>query len=126
MLAVTDPQEAYRRSQLDARVHGGDPAELVRLCMEHVIAGLGGAVLAHARSEPTARSKALTRALTALTALEMGVDRDAGLASVLLQFYGAARRTMLDSVTGFDAEALEQVRRDFIDIAGAMGNRQLS
>jgi flagellar protein FliS len=126
MLAVTDPQEAYRRSQLDARVHGGDPAELVRLCLEHVIAGLGGAVLAHARAEPTARSKALTRALTALTALEMGVDRDAGLATVLLQFYGSARRAMLDSVTGFDADALEQVRRDFIDIAGAMGTRPLS
>lgn len=126
MLAVTDPNEAYRRSQLDARVQGGDPAELVRLCMEHVIAGLGGAVLAHQRGEPTQRSKALTRALTALTALEMGVDRDADLARPLLQFYGAARQTLLGSVTGFDPVALDAMRSDFLDIAGAMGGRQPS
>lgn len=126
MLAVTDPNEAYRRSQLDARVHGGNPAELVRLCMEHVIAGLGGAVLAHQRGEPTQRSKALTRALTALTALEMGVDRDADLAQPLLHFYGAARQSLLASVTGFDPAALSAIRRDFLDISGAMGERQAS
>lgn len=123
MLAVTDPNEAYRRSQLDARVHGSDPVQLVRLCMEHVIAGLGGAVLAHRRNEPTQRSKALTRALTALTALEMGVDRDADMAEALLQFYGAGRRTLLDCVTSFDAAALDGLRRDFLEIAGAMGSR---
>lgn len=126
MLAVTDPNEAYRRSQLDARVHGGDSAELVRLCLEQVVSGLGGAILAHGRNEPTARSKALTRALTALTALEMGVDRNAPLAGALLQLYGAARQTLLDSVVGFDPAALEAVRRDFIEISAAMSPRQLS
>lgn len=126
MLAVTDPTEAYRRSQLDARVQGGDTAELVRLCLEQVIAGLGSAVLAHARGEATMRSKALTRALTALTALEMGVDRNAVLATALLQLYGAARQKVLDCVTGFDGPALEVIRRDFIEVAAAMGSRPLS
>lgn len=126
MLAPADPTEAYRRSQLDARVQGGDPAELVRLCLEQVIAGLGSAVLANTRGEPMARSKALTRALTALTALEMGVDRNALLADALLQLYGSARRSLLDSVTRFDGDKLELMRRDFLEVAAAMGTRPLS
>jgi flagellar protein FliS len=126
MLALTDPTEAYRRSQLDARVHGGDASELVRLCLEQVVAGLGSAILAQERNEPAQRSKALTRALTALTALEMGVDRSAPLAPALLQLYGAARGVLLDCVTRFDPVQLEAVRRDFIEISAAMNPRQLS
>ena len=50
MLAFTDPREAYRRSEIDARVEGGaDPADLVRLCYEQAISGLGLAIIAHER-----------------------------------------------------------------------------
>lgn len=123
MLAFTDPREAYRRSEIDARVEGGaDPADLVRLCYEQAISGLGLAIIAHERKDPAARSKALTRALSALTALDMGVDRSAPLADALLQLYGAARKAILDSVVLFDAEMLGQVRQDFIDIAKAVQN----
>lgn len=123
MLAFTDPREAYRRSEIDARVEGGaDPADLVRLCYEQAISGLGLAIIAHERKDPAARSKALTRALSALTALDMGVDRSAPLADALLQLYGAARKAILDSVVSFDAEMLGQVRQDFIDIAKAVQN----
>jgi hypothetical protein len=121
MLAITDPREAYRRSEIDARVQGGaDPAELVRLCLEQVIGGLGLAVIAHERRDPAARSKALTRALSAVTALDMGVDRAAPLAGALLQIYGAARQAMLDSVVSFDTELLDCVRQDFVDISRAI------
>lgn len=121
MLAVTDPREAYRRSEIDARVEGGaDPADLVRLCLEQAIAGLGQAVIAHERRDPASRSKALTRALSAVTALEMGVDRSARLAEALLQIYAAARKAILDSVIAFDSAMLGTVRQDFVDIARAL------
>jgi flagellin-specific chaperone FliS len=121
MLAVTDPREAYRRSEIDARVEGGsDPADLVRLCLEQALAGLGLAIIAHERHDPAARSRALTRALSAVTALDMGVDRSAPLAGALLQIYGAARKAILDSVISFDAEQLGAVRQDFVDIARAL------
>lgn len=120
MLALTDPNEAYRRSLFDARVQGGDTAALVQLCLEHVITGLGGALFAHERGDPAARSKALTRALTAITALEMGVDRSAPLAGPLLQMYGAGRQAVLSSVTNFDPTHLASVRQDFIDIDAAL------
>ncbi len=120
MLALTDPREAYRRSEFDARVQGGDTADLVRLCFEEAIAGIGGAIIAFERGDPAGRSKALTRALAAITALEMGVDRDAPLAAALLHLYGAARRALLESVTGFDPQRLEPIRRDFVEIGAAL------
>jgi len=121
MLAFTDPHEAYRRSQIDARVEGGtDPADLVRLCLEQAIGGLGLAIIAYERRDPAARSKALTRALSAVTALDMGDDSSAPLADALLQLYGAARRAILDSVLKFDGDTLRTVRQDFVEIARAL------
>lgn len=120
MLALTDPNEAYRRSLFDARVQGGDTAALVQLCLEHAISGLGGALFAHQRGDTAARSKALTRALTAITALEMGVDRTAPLADALLQMYGAARHAVLGSVTDFKPDLLGSVRQDLVEIETAL------
>lgn len=120
MLALTDPHEAYRRSAFDARVQGGDSAALVQLCLEQAIAGLGSALFAQERGDASLRSKALTRTLTAITALEMGVDRNAPLAQALLQVYGAARKAVLDSVTDFNADLLQLVRQDFLDIESAL------
>ena len=120
MLALTDPNEAYRRSLFDARVQGGDTAALVQLCLEHVITGLGGALFANVRGDAAGRSKALTRALTAITALEMGVDRTAPLAKALLQIYGSARQAVLSSVTDFQPDVLASVRQDFVDIEAAL------
>ena len=124
MLASTDPHEAYRRSAFDARVLSGDTAVLVLLCLEQAIAGLGGALLAHERGDPAARSKALTRALTAVTALEMGVDRSAPLANSLLLVYGGARRAVLDSVVNFDPAVLSPVRQDLLEIEAALRSVQ--
>lgn len=120
MLAPMDPREAYRRSAFDARVHGGDPAALVQLCLEQAIAGLGTSLLAHERNDLGLRSQGLTRALTAITALDMGVDRNAPLAAALLQVYGAARREVLRCVTDFQPERLRSVRSDFVDIEDAL------
>jgi flagellar protein FliS len=120
MLALTDPHEAYRRSAFDARVQGGDSAALVQLCLEQAIAGLGSALFAQERGDASLRSKALTRTLTAITALEMGVDRNAPLAQALLQVYDAARKAVLDSVTDFNADLLQSVRQDFLDIESAL------
>ncbi|MFC4254876.1 flagellin [Altererythrobacter xixiisoli] len=120
MLAWSDPYEAYRRTHLDARVQGGDTTELVRFCLEQAIQSLGSAIMADSRQEPTARSKSIVRALTAITALEMGVDRDAPMGTVLLHFYGATREALLSSVIQFDAERLASVRQDLVDVSGAL------
>lgn len=120
MLTLTDPQEAYRRSSFDARVQGGDSAALVQLCLEQAVTAIGSALYAQERGDATLRSKALTRALTAITALDMGVDRDAPLAQPLLQVYGAGRRAVLESVVHFNVQQLLAVRQDFLEIGAAL------
>ena len=120
LLARHTPQDAYRRVDFDARVNGCAPMELVGLCYEQLIGSLGSAIFAHQRGDNDAKSKALTRALSALTALQLGVSGSEGVALALRQFYTAGRGAVLDSVLAFDPNRIDQVRADYIDIASAL------
>ena len=120
MLAHRNPQEAYRRVDFDARVAGSDPAHLVGLCYESAASAMSRALHAHASGDNQAKSQALTRALAAITALQMGISGDTGVAASLRQFYGAVRKTLLDSALSFDAAAITTVRQDLIEIAAAL------
>jgi flagellar protein FliS len=120
MLLNRDPSEAYRRVEFDARVTGADSRQLVDLCLEQVAGSLGRAVHAAERGDNGSKSKALTRAVAALTALQLGVDPDAPTGQALMQLYQAARTTILDSVLQFDAAGLSQIRQDFIEIRQAL------
>ena len=66
-----------------------------------------------------ARSRAITRCVTALTALELGIDRNAEMGATLAQFYGSAKSTLLDSIRQTDARAIAGLKTDFGEIAGA-------
>lgn len=120
MLAQRNPQEAYRRVDFDARVASAKPGELVVLCLEQFITATGSALVAHERQNNALKSQAMTRAMAALTALQMGIDGGGGMAATLGQFYGAARKVLLDSVLTFDAARVSAVRQDFIDVARAL------
>ena len=120
MLAHRNPQEAYRRVDFDARVAGSDPAHLVGLCYESAASAMSRALHAHATGDNQAKSQALTRALAAITALQMGISGDTGVAASLRQFYGAVRKTLLDNALSFDAAAITTVRQDLIEIAAAL------
>jgi flagellin-specific chaperone FliS len=120
LLARHTPQDAYRKVDFDARVNGCDPMELVGLCYEQLIASLGSALFAHERGDNDAKSKALTRGLSALTALQLGVAGNEGVAAALRQFYQAARGALLDGVLSFNPARIKEVRQDFLDIASAL------
>ena len=120
MLLRRDPSEAYRRVDFDARVNGATSRQLVDLCLEQVAGSLGRAIHASGRGDNGAKSAALTRAIAALTALQMGVDPDAETGQALLQLYTSARTTILDSVLSFNPTGLTQIRQDFIEIRTAM------
>ncbi|MES2493198.1 MAG: flagellar protein FliS [Pseudomonadota bacterium] len=121
MLARHNPQDVYRRVDFNARVAGADPMQLVALCYEHLIAALGTALFAHERGDNAAKSSALTRGVSALTALQLGVSGEEGISAALRQFYEAARRSLLDSVLRFDPSRINTVRQDFSEIAQAFG-----
>lgn len=122
MLLQQSPHEAYRRVDFDARVNGAKPAELVHVCYEHLVGALGTAIHAHRHGDNGLKSRSMTRALTAITALQMGISSDQGVASALHQFYAAARRTILDSAIAFNAGQIEEMRKDFTEIGQAMQN----
>ena len=117
MLALRSPHEAYRRVDFDARVAGADPAHLVGLCYESAASAMARALNAHAAGDNQAKSQALTRALAAVTALQLGVGGHDGVAGALRQFYGAVRKCLLDSALSFDAGAIATFRDDLLEIS---------
>jgi flagellin-specific chaperone FliS len=121
MLALRNPHEAYRRVDFDARIEGADPAQLVSLCYEQASAALASALFANGAGDNMGKSQAITRALAAITALQLGIRGEGGVADALRQFYGAARRTLLDCAVQFDAERVAAIREDMLDIGGALG-----
>lgn len=92
MIALArSPAETYRSVDFDARVNGATPAELTDLCFEQLIVSLGRAMHAHAANDPGTRSTALSRAVSCLLALEMGIAGQDGIAATLRELYARAR-----------------------------------
>lgn len=120
MLLQRDPCEAYRRVDFDARVTVATPRQLVDLCFEQMIGSLDRALYAQGRSDNRMKSAALTRAVAALTALQLGVDETVPTGAALLQLYQSARRAVLECAVRFDPDVLTNIRRDFAEIHEAM------
>ena len=66
------------------------------------------------------KSRSMTRALTAITALQLGVSGEAGVAGALRQLYESARRTILDAAIDFDSRRITVLRDDFAEIGRAL------
>ena len=120
MLAQRNPHAAYRRVEFDARVASANAPELVKMCYEQLISGLGRALVAAERGDNRLKSEGLTRAVSALTALQMGVAGEGAIADALHRLYISARRSVLDSVLAFDTATITQIRQDFIEISAAL------
>lgn len=120
MRALKSPSEAYRRVDFDARVEGADPRQLVTMCYETLVGALGTALFAHDRGDNQLKSQSLTRALSAITALQLGVDGNEGVAGALRQLYLSARKSILDSALTFNPQIITTIRQDFTEISRAM------
>lgn len=119
MLSRSKPNEAYRQASFDARLLGSSRDELVIFCLEDFIENLGRLELADARCDSTGRSRAITRCVTALTALELGIDRNAELGASLAHLYGSAKAVLLNSIRTTDVATIAAIKNDFGDIARA-------
>lgn len=120
------PREAYRRIDFDARVEMAQPQELVALSYEKLVSALGTAIHAHDRGDGRLKSDSVTRALSAVMALRLGIRGEDAVSNALHTLYEGAGRTILDSVLDFDAAALGQLRDDFIEISTALGASPLA
>lgn len=112
------PADTYRRIEFDARVSGANQKQLVTLLVEELLAALQSALFAHDHGMNQRKSAAMTRALTVLTTLELGVASDAagGIGQTLLQFYRGGKRSILDSVVSFDTHGITRLHGDFEDV----------
>jgi flagellin-specific chaperone FliS len=124
MLALRNPNEAYRRVDFDARIAGASATQLVALCFEQAETALASAVFAHDSGSNHVKSQSITKALAAITALQLGVSGGEGVAASLHQFYASVRRALLDSALDFDAATVAGVRRDLAEIAHALSAGQ--
>ncbi|MEY4472811.1 MAG: hypothetical protein RL671_1115 [Pseudomonadota bacterium] len=120
MLAHRNPHDAYRRVEFDARIASARGEQLVGLCYEELSMALGSAIRANELGDNQRRSQGLTRALSALTALQLGIDADAQGAAALRQFYGGLRQAVLGSVPNFDPARLSMVKTDIDDVAAVL------
>ena len=117
MLARARPGDAYRESNFDARLVTSGREDLILICFDDLIENLGVLEIAETRNDRAVRSRALTRCVTALTALELGIDREAEMAASLAQFYGAAKALLLDSIRVVDLDKIRELRDDLREIA---------
>lgn len=122
MILARTPQEAYRRIDFDARVSASTPSDLVHLCIEHLVGAVGTALHAADRADNELKSRSITRALSSVTALQLGVTGEEGVSAALRQMYDAARRTILDSAIVFDPPRMATLRADFMEIGKALRN----
>src|SRR5688500_3436539 len=108
LAAYHSPADTYSRIEFDARVNGAGQQELVTLLLEELLLALRSAIFAADNGMNQRKSAAMTRAIAALTALEMGVasQSDEGISRTVLHFYRFGKRTILDSVVTFDREAI--------------------
>ena len=116
MLAAHDPGIAYRRSSFEARLLAATPQDMVIMCLDDFLANLVRFEQADLRNDREARSTALTRCITSLTALEMGVDRTAPLGQTLLEFFAAGKSALLGMVVSIEVGRLRAIKADFEDI----------
>lgn len=120
MLAQRNPYNAYQRVEFEARVSGAGSGQLIHICYDQLISGLNTALLAYERQDSGLKSQSLTRALSALTALQLGIDPDSEMAEVLSGFYSAARKSVVESSVNFEPEKLHLIRDDFQEIRDAL------
>ncbi|MBS7671345.1 flagellar export chaperone FliS [Croceicoccus gelatinilyticus] len=115
------PAEAYRQVEFDARVNGASPHELTAICFEQLIASIGTAIYAHEAENPELRSRSISRAVSSVIALEMGISGNDVVANAMRDLYGRARQSLLASAIRFNPDALAMIRTDFSEIAEALG-----
>lgn len=115
------PAEAYRQVEFDARVQGASQHELVAICFEQLIGAIGMAIHAQEIEDASLRSRSLSRAVSSIIALEMGISGDDAVANAMRDLYARARATVLSSAVAFDAAALSMIRADFREIGEAFG-----
>lgn len=110
----------YRSVDVNARVEGANPHQLIVILFEELMKALDSLRAAEAAGDRGRAGPLQSRSLSILHGLETGLDMEKGgeIAASLAKIYREARRLIAMPGTGRDA-ALEQARAMLADVAGA-------
>jgi flagellar protein FliS len=110
----------YRTVDVNARVEGATPHQLIMILFEELMKALDSLRAAEAAGDRGRAAPLQSRSLSILHGLETGLDMDKGgeIALSLAKIYREARRLIGLSGTSRD-EALQQARTMLADVAGA-------
>ena len=114
-----DPGETYRAVDVASRAGGASPHELIMMLYEDLLRELRVAALATEKRDYATKSAKLTKALAILSALEAGLDFNAGgeVAETLSRFYRGARETIMRASLDHDPALLLDVAANVSEIA---------
>ncbi|MGB3805587.1 MAG: hypothetical protein WA936_00140 [Erythrobacter sp.] len=115
----SNPAEAYRRVDLDARIAASGGADLTRICLEEAASALGHALHALSRDPKRAPRERLVRAHGILTWLAANVAPDNPLRDQLRQLYGAIAGLVSRNMIEPSPDELAQAHGDLIDLLAA-------
>ena len=120
-LAGRDPEATYRQIDLAGRTTAADGPALVQLLYDEAIRALRAAAFAAEHRLYATKSDKVTRATAILFALESNLDFDKGgdVSRTLAQFYGGARRRIIEASVGMDPVPFRDVADSLDEIAGA-------
>lgn len=110
----------YRSVDVNARVEGASPHQLIMILFEELMKALDSLRAAEASGDRNRAAPLQSRALSILHGLETGLDMDKGgeIALSLAKIYREARR--LIGIPGvYRDESLQQARAMLADVAGA-------
>ncbi len=119
MQMLANPAEAYRRVEIDAFIVGGQGAQLTRLCFAEAIGALNRSLYFDGKNEPEARGKCITKAISSVQALRMGIDRKHPIANALLTVYGNAIGRLASNMGSFEPDDIVALRHDLLEIEQA-------
>lgn len=110
----------YRQIDVDSRVEGATPHQLVAILFEELVKAFDGLLHAIDQGDAHRERDRRVRAITILHGLETALDFDRGgeIALNLARIYREARRLLDPSVPGRRA-AVQQARGMIAEIAGA-------
>ncbi|MBV7258941.1 hypothetical protein [Erythrobacter crassostreae] len=117
----SNPNAAYRRVDLDARIEASANGDLTRICLEEAVAALSQALLSLERSPGSPPSEAISRAHSIALWLARSVASENPMRAALLQFYGGLAVTIGSNMLRPDPIQIRQARDDFRDLLAAAG-----
>ena len=116
-----DPFETYRSVDVNSRVGGASPHQLISLLYEDLLRELRLAAIATEKRDLATRSAKVTKAVALLFALESALDFSRGgeVAETLSRFYRGARESIMRASLESDAEAMRRAAANIEEVAAS-------